>query len=99
MPPKAAEMDPETNARYQAATRAFYEEVLGFPAVRCDIIKVKAVKFRVENDVGYMKITSFTEKTFDDLQNAILCEIERFEQGARATDDRTLLLLKREARA
>jgi carboxyl-terminal processing protease len=36
-----------------------------------DIIKVKAVKFRVENDVGYMKITSFTEKTFDDLQAAI----------------------------
>jgi carboxyl-terminal processing protease len=36
-----------------------------------DIIKVKAVKFRVENDVGYMKITSFTEKTFDDLQDAI----------------------------
>lgn len=36
-----------------------------------DIIKVKAVKFRVENDVGYMKITSFTEKTFDDLEAAI----------------------------
>ena len=36
-----------------------------------DIIKVKAVKFRVENDVGYMKITSFTEKTYDDLQKAI----------------------------
>ncbi|MCV3238962.1 S41 family peptidase [Mesorhizobium sp. ZC-5] len=36
-----------------------------------DIIKVKAVKYRVENDVGYMKITSFTEKTFDDLQAAI----------------------------
>ncbi|PSJ58803.1 S41 family peptidase [Kumtagia ephedrae] len=36
-----------------------------------DIIKVKAVKFRVENDIGYMKITSFTEKTFDDLENAI----------------------------
>lgn len=36
-----------------------------------DVIKVKAVKFRVENDVGYMKITSFTEKTFDDLENAI----------------------------
>jgi C-terminal peptidase prc len=36
-----------------------------------DVIKVKAVKFRVENDVGYMKITSFTEKTFDDLQTAI----------------------------
>ncbi|WP_395449498.1 S41 family peptidase [Aminobacter sp. UC22_36] len=37
-----------------------------------DVIKVKAVKFRVDNDVGYLKVTSFTEKTFDDLQNAIL---------------------------
>ena len=36
-----------------------------------DVIKVKAVKFRVDNDVGYMKITSFTEKTQDDLDNAI----------------------------
>ncbi len=36
-----------------------------------DIIKVKAVKFRVENDVGYMKVTSFTEKTYDDLETAI----------------------------
>ena len=36
-----------------------------------DIIKVKAVRFRVENDVGYMKINSFTEKTYDDLQAAI----------------------------
>jgi len=36
-----------------------------------DVIKVKAVKFRVDNDVGYLKVTSFTEKTFDDLQNAI----------------------------
>ncbi|MFZ1773480.1 MAG: S41 family peptidase [Rhizobiaceae bacterium] len=36
-----------------------------------DVIKVKAVKFRVENDVGYMKITSFTEKTTDDLTAAI----------------------------
>jgi C-terminal peptidase prc len=36
-----------------------------------DIIKVKAVKYRVENDVGYMKITSFTEKTYDDLEEAI----------------------------
>ncbi len=33
------------------------------------------------------------------VQNAILCEIERFEQGARATDDRTLIVLKREAAA
>jgi carboxyl-terminal processing protease len=36
-----------------------------------DIIKVKAVKFRSEEDVGYLKITSFTEKTFDDLRAAI----------------------------
>ncbi|MBN9071486.1 MAG: S41 family peptidase [Rhizobiales bacterium] len=36
-----------------------------------DIIKVKAVKYRVEDDIGYMKITSFTEKTYDDLQAAI----------------------------
>jgi carboxyl-terminal processing protease len=36
-----------------------------------DIIKVKAVKFRVENDIGYMKITSFTEQTFGDLNDAI----------------------------
>jgi carboxyl-terminal processing protease len=36
-----------------------------------DIIKVKAVKYRVEDDIGYMKITSFTEKTFDDLRSAI----------------------------
>jgi serine phosphatase RsbU (regulator of sigma subunit)/pSer/pThr/pTyr-binding forkhead associated (FHA) protein len=31
------------------------------------------------------------------VQNSILAEIERFEQGARATDDRTLVVLKREA--
>jgi carboxyl-terminal processing protease len=36
-----------------------------------DTIIVKAVRFRVENDVGYLKINSFTEKTYDDLQKAI----------------------------
>lgn len=36
-----------------------------------DIIKVRAVRHRVEEDVGYLKINSFTEKTFDDLQAAI----------------------------
>ncbi len=36
-----------------------------------DIIQVKAVKHRVEGDIGYLKITSFTEKTTDDLQAAI----------------------------
>ena len=40
-------------------------------SIKRDIIKVKAVKFRVDNDVGYMKINSFTEKTYDDLQDAI----------------------------
>jgi serine phosphatase RsbU (regulator of sigma subunit)/pSer/pThr/pTyr-binding forkhead associated (FHA) protein len=35
----------------------------------------------------------------DALQRAILSEIESFEQGARATDDRTLVVLKREAAA
>ncbi|TWG64936.1 S41 family peptidase [Aminobacter sp. J44] len=36
-----------------------------------DVIKVRAVRHRVEEDIGYLKINSFTEKTYDDLQNAI----------------------------
>ncbi len=36
-----------------------------------DVIKVKAVRFRVEEDVGYLKINSFTERTYEDLQAAI----------------------------
>ncbi len=36
-----------------------------------DIIAVKAVKSRVEGDVGYLRIISFTEKTYDDLEAAI----------------------------
>ncbi|PWV98352.1 carboxyl-terminal processing protease [Hoeflea marina] len=36
-----------------------------------DIIAVKAVKSRVEGDVGYLRIISFTEKTYDDLESAI----------------------------
>ncbi|QRI62980.1 S41 family peptidase [Shinella sp. PSBB067] len=36
-----------------------------------DIIAVKAVKFRVENDVGYLRVISFTDKTTDDLESAI----------------------------
>lgn len=35
------------------------------------IIKVKAVKFRVEEDIGYVRVISFTEKTYDDLADAI----------------------------
>jgi serine phosphatase RsbU (regulator of sigma subunit)/pSer/pThr/pTyr-binding forkhead associated (FHA) protein len=38
-------------------------------------------------------------KGADAVQAAILGEIESFEQGARATDDRTLVVLKREERA
>ncbi len=50
--------------------REHADKPMDFTIVR-DVIKVKAVKFRVENDVGYMKITSFTEQTFGDLDNAI----------------------------
>lgn len=35
------------------------------------IIKVKAVKYRVEGDVGYIRVISFTEKTYNDLASAI----------------------------
>jgi len=44
---------------------------LTFKIIR-DTIKVKAVKSRVEgDDIGHLKITSFTEKTTDDLRQAI----------------------------
>jgi carboxyl-terminal processing protease len=37
-----------------------------------DVIKVKSVKSRLEsNDVGYLRVTSFTEQTFDNLEQAI----------------------------
>ena len=36
-----------------------------------DIIAVKAVRFRAEEDVGYLRVISFTEKTYDDLSDAI----------------------------
>jgi len=36
-----------------------------------ETIKVRAVRHRVDNDVGYVKINSFTEKTYGDLQSAI----------------------------
>jgi len=35
------------------------------------VIAVEAVKFRVENDVGYLRVISFTERTYDDLEAAI----------------------------
>lgn len=36
-----------------------------------DIITIKAVKYRAEGDVGYLRVISFTEKTYGDLENAI----------------------------
>lgn len=36
-----------------------------------DIVAVRAVKSRVENDVGYLRVISFTEKTTPDLEAAI----------------------------
>lgn len=39
--------------------------------VKRDIIAVKAVKYRVEGDVGYLRVISFTEKTYDDLKAGI----------------------------
>jgi sigma-B regulation protein RsbU (phosphoserine phosphatase) len=44
-------------------------------------------------------VVSTRSKGADAVQAAILREIEGFEQGARATDDRTLVVLKREERA
>ncbi|MFC4623773.1 S41 family peptidase [Daeguia caeni] len=35
------------------------------------VIKVKAVRSRIENDVGYLRVISFTEQTTDDLKKAI----------------------------
>lgn len=32
-----------------------------------DTIKIKAVRYRVEGDIGYLRISKFSEKTFDDL--------------------------------
>lgn len=37
-----------------------------------EIIPIRAVKSRVEGDVGYLRVISFTEKTYDDLEAAIV---------------------------
>ncbi len=36
-----------------------------------DIIKVQAVKYRAEGDIGYLRVISFTQKTYSDLEKAI----------------------------
>ena len=35
------------------------------------VIRIQAVKFEREDDIGYIRITSFNEKTFDNLKRAI----------------------------
>ena len=36
-----------------------------------DVIHIKPVKYNSENDVGYIQITSFNERTTEDLENAV----------------------------
>jgi len=36
-----------------------------------DIIKVQAVKYRLEDDIGYMRVTTFSQQTYNDLRDAI----------------------------
>lgn len=36
-----------------------------------DIIKLQAVKVRTEGDVGYLRVISFTEQTYDDLREGL----------------------------
>lgn len=36
-----------------------------------DVIRIQSVRSRVEGDVGYVRITQFTEQTFEGLKNAI----------------------------
>jgi len=40
-------------------------------SLKREIIKISSVKSRIENDVSYIRITQFTEKTSDGLKNAI----------------------------
>ncbi|MEP3275896.1 MAG: S41 family peptidase [Stappiaceae bacterium] len=36
-----------------------------------DVIKIRSVRWRVENDVGYVRVTQFNEQTYEGLKNAI----------------------------
>ncbi|NMG38039.1 PDZ domain-containing protein [Chelativorans sp. ZYF759] len=57
------------------------EEPIKLTIVR-DVIKVRAVRFSLEDDIGYIKINSFTERTTDDLKAAI----EQMRKEAGDTD-------------
>ncbi|MGL2349218.1 S41 family peptidase [Helicobacter pylori] len=50
--------------------RSGVDEPLEIKIVR-DIIKVKAVKYRIENDIGYLRLIQFSEQTFVNLKAAI----------------------------
>ncbi|MFK8035209.1 MAG: S41 family peptidase [Hyphomicrobiales bacterium] len=36
-----------------------------------DIIKIRSVRFRQDEDIGYIRVTQFTDQTYDGLKNAI----------------------------
>lgn len=36
-----------------------------------DIIKIRSVRFRQDDDIGYIRVSQFTDQTFDGLKNAI----------------------------
>lgn len=46
-------------------------EPLDLTLVR-DVIKIQSVRFRKEGDIGYLRITSFSEQTFDKMKEALL---------------------------
>ena len=46
------------------------QEPLKITIIR-DVIRIRAVRYSVEDDIGYLRVVSFTEKTFDDLTKAI----------------------------
>ena len=51
-----------------------------------DIIKVKAVKYRVEGDIGYLRLIQFTEQTYDDLQDLRLNPGGLLDQAVNVSD-------------
>lgn len=46
------------------------EKPIDIKVVR-DVIKIQSVRSRIEGDVGYVRITQFTEQTFEGLRNAV----------------------------
>jgi carboxyl-terminal processing protease len=50
--------------------RAGVEKPLKITVVR-DVIRVQSVKHRVENDIGYIRVASFSEQTMEGLEKAI----------------------------